>query len=96
MIDERFYADLVDLYSSNVKAFTEQNTGLIVSDVRPLEIEDVEKLFDPHERITTEYVKRNYLGVTVNPQITNMLVRNNVTYVEISPDISWERQLNNV
>ncbi len=96
MIDERFYADLVDLYNSNVKAFIEQNTGLIVNEVRPLEIEDVEKVFDLHERITTEYVKRNYLSFTVNPLVTEMNITNGVTHVEISPDISWERQLNNV
>lgn len=95
MVDERLYADLVELYSSNVKAFKEQNTGLIIEDVRPLNIEDIERLFDPHEKITTEYINRNYLSFTVNPQITDMKVRNDVTYVEISPDISWERQINN-
>ena len=95
MIDERLYADLVELYNNNVKAFKEQNTGLIIEDVLPLNIEDIENLFDPHERITFDYIRQNYIGFTINPQITDMKIRNNVTYVEISPDISWERKINN-
>lgn len=95
MVDERLYADLVELYDNNIKAFKEQNTGLIVEDVLPLNIEDIERLFDPRERVDYEYIKRNYRSFTINPQITNMEIRNDVTYVEISPDISWERQVNN-
>ena len=95
MVDERLYADLVELYDSNIKAFKEQNTGLIVEDVLPLNIEDIERLFDPRERIDYEYIKQNYRSFTINPQITSMEIRNDVTYVEISPDISWERQVNN-
>lgn len=95
MVDERLYADLVELYDSNIKAFKEQNTGLIVEDILPLNIEDIEKLFDPRERIDYEYIKRNYRSFTINPQITSMEIRNDVTYVEISPDISWEKQVNN-
>lgn len=95
MVDERLYADLVQLYDSNVKAFKKQNSGLIVEDVRPLNIEDVERLFDPKERIDHRYIKDNYRSFTVNPQVTDMKIRNNVTYVEISPDISWERQVSN-
>ena len=96
MIDERLYADLVDLYNKNVKAFKEQNTGLIIEDIRPLNIEDIEILFDPKEVIDYRYIKENYRSFTINPQVTNMKIRNNISYVEISPDISWERQLNNV
>ena len=96
MIDERLYADLVDLYNKNVKAFKEQNTGLIIEDIRPLNIEDIEILFDPKEVIDYRYIKENYRSFTINPQVTNMKIRNNISYVEISPDISWERQRNNV
>lgn len=93
MVDEKLYADLVELYSNNVKAFKEQNTGLIIENVRSLEIEDIEKLFDPKERIDRAYVDRNYRSFTINPQITEMKIRNGVSYVEISPDISWEKQI---
>lgn len=95
MIDERLYADLVELYNNNVKIFREQNTGLIINAVLPLNIEDLEKLFDPNEEIDREYIRRNYRSFTINPLVTNMDFRNNITYVEISPDISWERQINN-
>lgn len=95
MIDERLYADLVELYNKNVKAFKEQNTGLIIEYVRPLNIEDIERLFDPKELINYKYIKEHYRSFTINPQITNMKIQNNVSYVEISPDISWERQISN-
>ena len=96
MVDERLFADLVDLYNNNVKMYKEQNTGLIIEKVYPLNIEDVEKLFDSKERIDHEYIKRNYLSFTVNPQVTEMKVNHDgVSYVEISPDISWEKQINN-
>lgn len=95
MVDEKLYADLVELYSNNVKAFKKQNTGLIIESVRPLEIEDLEKLFDPKEIIDHAYIDRNYRNFTINPQITEMKIRNGVSYLEISPDISWERQVNN-
>ena len=95
MVDEKLYADLVELYSNNVKAYKEQNTGLIIESVRPLEIEDLEKLFDTKERIDRAYIGRNYCSFTINPQITEMKIRNDVSYVEISPDISWERQISN-
>ena len=94
MVDERLFADLVDLYNTNVKLYKEQNTGLVITDVRPLEIEEIERLFDPKERIDHEYIKRNYRSFTINPQVTDMIVRNGVTSVEISPDISWEREVN--
>lgn len=93
MIDERLYADLVDLYSKNVKAFKEQNTGLVINDVKPLDIEDIEKLFDPKERIDHSYIKRNFRSFTINPVVTEMNIKNSVTTVEISPDISWEKQI---
>ncbi|HOY91353.1 MAG TPA: hypothetical protein PK891_06525 [Bacteroidales bacterium] len=95
MIDERLYADLVELYSDNIKAYKEQNSGLIIETVRPLVIEDLGKLFDPKEIIDHAYIDRNYRNFTINPQITEMKIRNGVSYVEISPDISWERQVNN-
>lgn len=95
MIDERLYADLVELYNTNVRLYKEQNTGLIIDDVLPLNIEDLEQVFDPKEFIDHTYIKRNYRNFTINPQITNMDVKNGVTHIEISPDISWERQINN-
>ena len=45
MIDERLYADLVDLYNENIKTFKEQNTGLIIDNVLPLNIEDIDQTF---------------------------------------------------
>lgn len=96
MVDEKLFADLVELYRENVKTYIEQNTGLIVQDVRPLLIEDVEKVFDPKEHIDYTYIKNNYRNFTINPQVTEMKVNHDgVTYVEISPDISWEKQVCN-
>lgn len=94
MIDERLYADLVDLYNENVKTFKEQNTGLIIDNILPLNIEDIDQILNVNEYIDYAYIRRTYRSFTVNPQITNMEIRNGVTYVEISPDISWERQVN--
>jgi len=95
MIDERLFADLVDLYNQNVKLYKEQNTGLIIEDVRPLLIEDVERLFDPKERIDHAYIKDHYRCFTINPQVTDMKIKNGVTSIELSPDVSWEKQINN-
>ena len=95
MIDERLYADLVDLYHDNVKAYKDQNTGIIIENVYPLSIEDVEKVFDTKAVIDYEYIKKNFISFTVNPQVTEMKIKNDVTYVDISPDISWEKQIHN-
>lgn len=94
MIDERLYADLVDLYESNVKAFQEQNSGLLINDIMKLEIEDLEEFFDQRNTlIDHRYIKEHYIGFTINPQIIEMDIKNNISSVSISPDISFERQL---
>ena len=95
MIDERLYADLVDLYQDNVKAYKEQNTGIIIENVYPLTIEDVEKVFNTKVVIDYEYIKKNFISFTVNPQVTEMIIKNGVTHIELSPDISWEREIHN-
>ena len=38
MIDEKLFSELIDLYAQNVKAFQEQNSGLIIDTVYPLEV----------------------------------------------------------
>ena len=69
MVHEKLFADLVDLYNNNVKLYKEQNTGLIIDKVRPLLIEDVEKIFiNVKEIINHDYINQNYRSFTVNPQ----------------------------
>ncbi len=96
MVHEKLFADLVDLYNNNVKLYKEQNTGLIIDKVRPLLIEDVEKIFiNVKEIINHDYINQNYRSFTVNPQVTDMRIVNGVTHIELSPDLSWEKQIKN-
>ena len=93
MVDESLFADLVELYNTNVKLFEHQNSGLLIDKVYPLTIEDVEAIFPTKELIDTRYIKNNYIGFTINPVVTELEIKNNISRVEISPDISWERKI---
>ena len=94
MIDERLFSDLVDLYNQNVKAFQEQNSGLIIDALYPLEIEQVEEVLNTKEFVDHQYIKNHFLSFTINPLVTDLDIRNGVHRVEITPDISWEKQIN--
>lgn len=94
MIDERLYGDLVDLYNQNVKAFKEQNSGLVIDNVYPLEIHQVEEILNTKELVDHKYIKDHFRSFTINPIVTDLDIRNGVHRVEISPDISWEKQTN--
>lgn len=90
MIDERLFADLVELYDSNVKLFKEQNTGFIVDRVFPLTIETLNKIIDvPNEVIDRNYIREHYRNFTINPQIMNVREKFTTT-IDLVPDVSWE------
>lgn len=93
MVDEKLYADLVDLYDKNVKAFQEQNSGLIIDNVYKLEISDIEEVLNSKEKIDHQYIKNHFIGFTINPIVTDLDERNNVHRVEIRPDISWTKRI---
>lgn len=92
MIDEKLFSELVDLYAQNVKAFQEQNSGLIIDTVYPLEISNVEEIINTKEFVDIHYIKTHYKGFTINPLVTDLDTRNGIHRVSISPDISWEKQ----
>lgn len=96
MIDEKLFADLVELYNNNIKIYKEKNTGLIIDYIKPLEKETVEKEFSHvKEIINRDYITKHFISFTVNPQVTEMIIKNGVTHIELSPDISWEREIHN-
>lgn len=94
MIDEKLYSDLLNVYADNVKLFKEKVTGVVIRKVWPLTKEDIEKALGTTEYVDHKYINQRYRSFTVNPQITEMSVKPEATVVEISPDISWEREVN--
>lgn len=92
MIDEKLYSDLVDLYERNVKAFKEQNSGLIIETVYPLEISALEEAIKTKELVDHQYIKKHFLNFTISPSPCELDNRNGVYRVTIKPDICWEKQ----
>lgn len=90
MIDKQLFSELEELYAENVKAFEMQNSGYVIDDIRPLRIEDVEKVLNTDEYVDKNYILTHYVSFTINPQITREEQKIATTRVEISPDISWE------
>ena len=44
MIDEKLFAELVELWESNVKLFKQQHLGFLFDKIYPLNKEDIEKI----------------------------------------------------
>lgn len=91
MIDEKLFAELVELWDSNVKLFKQQHLGFLFDKVYPLNKEDIEKIINaPNDvLIDKQYIKDHFKNFTINPQVMN--VREGYsTQVDLVPDVSWE------
>ena len=94
MIDEQLFAELQELYRTNLTLFRMQNTGFFIDRVHPLRIEDVEKAVGFDGLVDKKYIDTHYVNFTVNPQPVEIM-KGYTTRIEIAPDISWEVKKNN-